>query len=106
MYMTSKCMNYSHSKNISVYEDRLKGYEKPVLFEVPNNMKQKEKKLDFKKATALRKINPISPCILYKGKIMQEQSSNLKSLKEVSIKFKKQSMSYKRGTDGGIYRWH
>lgn len=60
--MTSKCMNYSHSKNISVYEDRLKGYEKPVLFEVPNNMKQKEKKSDFKKATALRKINPISSC--------------------------------------------
>lgn len=47
MYMTSKYMNYSHSKNISVYEDRLKGYKKPVLFEVPNNMKQKEKKIRF-----------------------------------------------------------
>lgn len=36
---------------------------------------------------------------------MQDQSSSLKSLKEVSITFKKQSVSYETGTDGDVYRW-
>lgn len=62
MYVTSKYMNYSHSKNISVQEDRLKGYKELYCLKFQRIGSKREKSQFFKKATALRKINPISPC--------------------------------------------